>query len=56
MFELALSQEKQESIVKSEKVIEVHVIWGFLQSQSHFAPISTDFHLLVFTIDAESES
>ncbi|KAK7374053.1 hypothetical protein VNO80_07478 [Phaseolus coccineus] len=24
------------------------------QPQSHFAPILTDFHLLVFTIDAES--
>ena len=56
MFKVALSQEKHKSIVRSEKVIEIDAIWGFLQSQSHFALISTDFHLLVFTIDAESES
>jgi len=32
MFEVALSQEKHKSIVRSENVIEVHAIWEFLQS------------------------
>jgi len=32
MFKVALSQEKHKSIVRSEKMIEVHAIWGFLQS------------------------
>ena len=33
MFGVVLSQEKHKNTVRSEKVIEVHAIWGFCKAQ-----------------------